>query len=137
VAAKQSVEPEQGGRHAAATQGLDPGPQGVARPARKHQAQASGANAGGIPGRGMDGMRRRDQQHGLPGGGERRQRGQQQGKLTDALVFRQQFGELPARPAAAGQFGIEPGKAGGKSRRRRHGESVAAADVGTFQYPGQ
>jgi hypothetical protein len=58
-------------RHAAAAQGLDPGPQGIARAARKHQAQAVEPDAGGGPGRRMGRMRRRHQHHGLPGAGQR------------------------------------------------------------------
>ena len=133
VAAKQAVEPEQRGGHAAAAQGLDAGPQGIARTARKHPMQAVEANPGGGPGRRMGAMRRRDQHHGLPGCRERRQRRQQQAEFADALMFRQQFGQCPARPAAVGQFGIEGGKAAGKSRRRRYGERIAAADVGALQ----
>ena len=136
-AAKQAIKPEQGGRHATAAQRLDTGPQGIARSARKHQAQAIEPDSGGGPGRCMGAMGWRDQHHGLTGGSERRQRGQQQPELADAFAFRQQFGELATRPAAAGQFGIEPAKTAGKSRRWRHGEGIATADVGTLQDLGQ
>ena len=108
VAAKQDVEPEQAGRHAAAAQGLDAGPQGIARAARKHQVQAVEANPRGGPSRRMCAVRWRNQHHGLPAAGELCQRRQQQTEFADALVFRQQFGQNPARPAAAGQFGIKP-----------------------------
>ena len=137
LAAKQLIEPEQRGRHATAAQGFDAGPQGVARTARKHQAQAVEPDSGGGPGRRMGAVRRRHQHHGPAGGSERRQRRQQQAEFADAFMFRQQFGQCPARPAAAGQFGIEARKAGGKSRRRRHGEGIAAPDVAALQHPGQ
>jgi hypothetical protein len=135
TAAKHPVEPQQRGRHAAAAQGLDPRPQGIARTARKHQMQAVETNPGGGPGRRMGVVRRRHQQNGLPGVGQRRQRRQQQAEFADAFVLRQQFGQCAAWPAAAGQFGIEGGKAAGKSRRWRHGEGVAAADVAALQRP--
>ena len=137
VAAKQDVEPEQAGRHAAAAQGLDAGPQGIARPARKHQVQAVEPDSGGSPCRRMRAMRRRDQHHGSSGSSERRQRGQQQAEFADTRALRQQFGQCPARPAAAGQFGIKRRKAGGKSRRWRYGERIAAPDVAALQHLGQ
>ena len=133
ASAKQGIEPEQRGRHAAAAQGFDPGPQRVARPARKHQAQAVETNSGSSPGRRMDAVRRRDQHHHPAGSRQRRQRRQQEAELADSLAFCQQFGQGPARPAAAGQFGVESGKAGGKSRRWRYGESIAAPDVGALE----
>ncbi len=132
-AAKQRIGPQQRRPHAAAAQGLDAGPQGIARASRKDQAQAIEPDPGCGPGRRMDAVRRRHQHHGLPGAGERRQRRQQQAEFADALMFRQQFGQCPARPAAVRQFGIEGGKAAGKSRRRRYGERIAAADVGALQ----
>ena len=82
-------------------------------------------------------MRRRHQHHGLPGGGQCGQRRQQEAEFADAFAIRQQFGQGPAWPAAARQFGIEPRKAAGKNRRRRHGEGVAAPDVGTLQDLGE
>ncbi len=95
--------------------------------------QALKTNPGGGPGRRMGAVRRCHQHHSLTGSGERRQRRQQQAEFADAFVFRQQFGQPPARPAAAGQLGIEGGKAAGKSRRWRYGERIAATDVGALQ----
>ncbi len=135
--AEQVIKPEQRGRHAAATQGLDAGPQGIARLAWKHQTQAIETNAGSSPGRRMGTVRRRDQHHGPAGSGKRRQRRQQEAEFADAAVFRQQLGQSPARPAAAGQLGIQPGEAGSQRRQRRHAEGIAAADVGALQYLGQ
>ena len=135
--AKQGIEPEQRGRNAATAQGFDTGPEGIARAARKHQAQAVERDAGHGPGRSMGHMRRRHQHHGLPGGGQRGQRRQQEAEFADAFAIQQQFGQGPARPAAARQFGIEPRETAGKGRRRRHGESVAAPDVGALQDLGE
>lgn len=92
----------------------------------------------------MRGMRRRHQQDGPAGDGQRRQRRQQQADLADALVLNQEFGQRPARPAAAGQIGIEGGKAAGKSSPRdaprwrwHRGEGIAATDLAAFQRPGK
>ena len=59
--AQPLVEPQQGRRHATATQGFDACPQRVARAARKHQAQAGQIKAGSGPGRRMSTVWRRHQ----------------------------------------------------------------------------
>jgi len=133
--AKPIVQPEQRRRHAAAAQGLDPGPQRVARTARKNQAQAGEVKAGGGPGRRMGSMRRRQQQNAAAGGGQRGQRRPQQAELADTFVLDQKLGQRATRPAAAGQLGIKNGETAGKSRRWRHGEGVAATDLAALQRP--
>ena len=68
--------------------------------------------------------RRRIEDHHQPTGPLRRdQRRREQADLADAGMRQQQLGERPARPAAAGQLGVERGEAG------RHRVAAAAAEL--------
>lgn len=144
---EKAIQPQQGRRHIGTTQGLDTGPQRIARAARKHQVQTVQLHAGRRPGRRMGTMRRRHQQHATTGLAQPRQDRQQQAQLAQPLTPWQQFGQHPARPATAGQFGIKGGKAAGKRRcwralhtwdsasRAGNGESIAATDLAALQRP--
>ncbi len=64
---------------------------------------------------------------------EARERRPEQAQLADPRVSGQDLGEGARRPAAAGQLGVERGKAARNARRGDAAELGAAPDVGTLQ----
>ena len=81
------------------------------------------AEPGQCPGRQVG--RRVEDHHQPPGPLRRDQRRREQADLADARMRQQQFAQDPARPAAAGQLGVERGEAAG------HGVRGAATQLMT------
>ena len=74
-------------------------------------------------------VRRSDPGQPVPCRAERGERRQDQAQLADALLLQQELGERAGRPAAAGQTGIERGKARGHALQRHPAAAVAAPDA--------
>ena len=97
---------------AAGAQGLLRRPERVAPPGGAYQREVRQIDAGSGERRRIRQMRRREPDHPLPGAGESRQGRHEQPQLADASGGHEQLGQGTAGPAAAGEHGVELGKAG-------------------------
>ena len=114
------------------------GPQAFGRGVGLQPDQAAFVDAVGPQAGGVRRVRRADQQHrgggcrtgAATGGAQRAQQRREQAPCQRAGLGAEQFGQALAGPAAAGQLGVERGKAAGPGGRGRAAELVAPPDGG-------
>ena len=129
--------PAQHGIRRTARQRLLGRPERVALGGRRDDDEPRQIDARSRPGRRMQRVRRADRQRPAALGTDRGERRHQQAQLAQARAIDEEFAQGAARPAAAGQFGIERGKAARHRRQRRRRDAVAAPDIGPRQHFGQ
>jgi hypothetical protein len=123
----RAMEPDEQRPAPCATQHLLRRPKRIAPTRRAHDGEMRQIDAGGCQRRRIRQMRRREPDDAFPRPRECRQRGHQDLQLTYAPEVAEEFGQRPARPAAARKLRVEHGMAAGDDISRLR-ECRAAPD---------